>query len=309
MKLMKPLAFSWQRATVTAAATAFLLTLSTAGHAQSKTTFSVVVTQPTNSATFVAPTNIPIVASVSDPASDVAYVLFTAGPPAGSLGPVLELGVVSNFISLDATHKSYELDWTNALDGTWLLVATAVGGDGATAASTPVEISVSNHPSLWVNINDPTNGAIFPGPTNITLFAEVAMSSDLVSNLEFFDGLQPLGVSSNFIPVDPPGNSPSPLISRIYIFDWTNQSPGSHVLTASATDMNGAAFWSEPVTVFIGNITNVSLTVNITNPTNGATFVWPTNIGMVANVVLNNLSRSANWSFSMVPSFLAKGQL
>ncbi len=231
------------------------------------------ITQPANGSTFTVPANVMIDASVNDPGGDVAYVLFTAGPPGGSLRPVLELGVVSNWVSLDPPERIYEFDWTNALEGTWLLVATAVGSNGTFVASTPVQVSVLNNFLFSVDIISPTNGATFPGPTNIGLLANVTVSNDFVTNVEFFDDSQPIG-SGVVIDASPVGH--------IYLFDWTNQSLGSHVITATATDTNGNTASSAPVTITVGSITNSPPIVRITSPPNMTVFRAPVNVTLVA---------------------------
>jgi hypothetical protein len=70
--------------------------------------------------------------------------------------------------------------------------------------------------------------------------------------------------------------------SRAYFFDWTNQSLGSHLLTALATDTNGNTVLSTPVTIFVGSATNFPPIVRITSPPNMAVFRAPANVTLLA---------------------------
>jgi hypothetical protein len=247
--------------------------------AQSNTTFSITITQPTNAEAFTAPTNIQFDVSVYDPAGEVASVGFVASPGGIGILPdfLIYLGSVSNYTSLDPPTRIYTFVWSNALLGTWSVNANAARNDGTSAGSDLVLITVHASNSLSVDIASPTNGAIFPGPTNMDLIAGVVATNDAAAHVEFFDGSQLLGVVSNWVVVDPPGSPGLPPASHAYFFDWTNQTLGSHVLTATATDTNGNTFYSAPVTIFVGTFTSPP-TVAITQPTNGSTFPSPANI-------------------------------
>jgi hypothetical protein len=276
---MKPLLLSWRRTLVIAAA-GFLMMLSNVGHAQPNPVppiIPVMITQPTNGSTFIAPTNVQFDVSVYDPAEDVASVSFVAKPAGSGVLPdyVIYLGSVSNWVSLDPPTRIYTFDWSNALTGTWSIEAGAVRSDGTPVGSAAVQITVQNDYPFSVEIASPTNGAIFPGPTNIGLIANVMVSNDLVTNVEFFDGSQPIGDGA-VVDMSPVGH--------IYLFDWTNQSLGSHVITATAMDTNGDTVSSDPVTIIVGSPTNPPPTVLITQPTNGSTFFTPINIQFVVSV-------------------------
>jgi hypothetical protein len=102
--------------------------------------------------------------------------------------------------------------------------------------------------------------------------------------VEFFDGSNVIGVSSNFAIVDPPGSPGLPPGSHAYFLDWTNDMPGLHTLTATATDTSGKMGTSASVTITIGNATPPPPTITITQPTNGAVFTTPGNISITASV-------------------------
>jgi hypothetical protein len=297
---------------------AFLVALPNAGHAQSNTALSVIITQPTNGSVFTAPVNIPIDASVYDPAGEAAYVLFRATYKASNNNAILtvSLGSVSNFVSLNPTNKLYSLVWSNVPALPWSIAATAVRSNGTVAGSPMVQITVNSgsRPSLSVEIASPTNGATYPGPANIELIAGVVTTNDAAAFVEFFDGSRPLGVVSNWAVVDPPGSPGLPPGSHAYLFDWTNQSVGNHVLTAIATATNGSTFSSPPVTITVGSRTNSPPpVVLITQPTNGLVFRAPVNIPIdvsvydpaaeVAYVSFRATSQASN-NFAILTTFL-----
>jgi hypothetical protein len=250
----------------------------------SNVTPTVTITQPPNGATFSAPTNIEFDVSIYDPSGEVDAVSFVALPAPG-LSPiiyVIYLGSVTNWTSLDPSTRNFTFVWSNAIAGTWSVQAGARGSDGAVVGSTSVLITVEKTYLLSVDIANPTNGTTYPAPTNIELIAGVVANNDTAAYVEFFDGLLPLGVASNWVVVDPPGSPGLPAGSHAYFFDWTNQSLGCHVLTATVTDTNGITFRSEPVTVFIGSPSNFPPLVRITSPPNMASFNAPVNVPLVA---------------------------
>jgi hypothetical protein len=244
----------------------------------------VLITQPTNQSTFFAPTNVQFVVSVDDPANDVGSLSFTATPAgSGIIEPiVLYLGSVTNWTSLDPPTRLYMFNWSNAIIGTWTVRATAFLNDGEEAGSDNVTITVQKNYSLSVDIASPTNASVFPGPTNISLIAGVEETNDGGVVVEFFDGLKPLGVTSNWAVVDPPGGPGLPPASHAYFFDWTNQTLGTHVITASATDTNGDTVWSAPVTIIVGSLSNFPPIVRISSPPNMSDFRAPVNLPLLA---------------------------
>jgi hypothetical protein len=98
----------------------------------------VTITQPTNGAMFLGPTNLGITAVTVDPSNDMAYVSFSATPaPApGYTGPLptysLELGTVSNGVSVGANSNLYSLVWSNAPAAVWnwTIAADAMRSNG-----------------------------------------------------------------------------------------------------------------------------------------------------------------------------------
>src|SRR5262249_51873533 len=117
----------------------------------------------------------------------------------------------------------------------------------------------------------PVDGATFTNPATVRIQAAATDADGSVTNVQFFDGTVLLtNVAS----------TPYELSAQLAI--------GSHVLTAVATDNLGTSTTSTPVTV---NVTaNLPLSVTITNPVDGGTFIAPTTVTIQATVA----SASAN---------------
>jgi len=108
-----------------------------------------------------------------------------------------------------------------------------------------------------VSMVSPPDGAVIPGPTDIRLVAAAADVDGWVKSVEFFEGTNSLGIVHNPpIVVDP--NRALGLVDfemefrrPIYPFQltWSNVPPGNYVLTAVATDNDGASTKSDPVEI------------------------------------------------------------
>jgi hypothetical protein len=275
-----------------AALAILLLTWPSAGQAQiANPNLSLTITEPTNGEVIASRSNLQIDALTYDPLGSVSAVAFTAIPT--GIGPVplfaLYLGTVSNGIVLEPPTGHSELficDWTNAMSGTWEVNAGTVGtlAQGA-GASVRFTVLARSNSFLSLDIAAPTNGAVFPTPTTIQLIAGVQASNDSPVFLEFFDGDNSLGIAANGAVVDPPGSPGLPPGSLAFFLNWTNQSVGSHVLTAAVLDTNGLTFYSAPVSITIESnsvVSNLPPVVRVTSPPNNSVFRAPVNIALLA---------------------------
>jgi len=111
---------------------------------------TVSITDPTNNATFAAPTNLTINASASDSDGTVTQVQFFSG---------------STLLG-SAMNSPYSVTWSNVAVGTYALTAVATDNDGLSATSSVVNITVTlpqtGSIKLWLQadaISGLTNGA------------------------------------------------------------------------------------------------------------------------------------------------------
>jgi hypothetical protein len=162
-----------------------------------------------------------------------------ASPPS-TVGVNAVLHLKSEDIYIDIKFTS----WGSSLGG---------GGAFSYVRSTP---ATGNTPPS-VSITNPTSGATFIAPANVTIQASASDSDGTVTNVQFFDGATSLGSVTS---------SPHQVVVGLAV--------GSHSLTAVASDNLGATTTSSPpVTVTVN--TNAFPQVAITNPTNGAVLIAP----------------------------------
>ena len=233
------------------------------------------IISPKEGTIFYAPTNIQIVAFLNY-VSGLTNVEFFAGT--NDLGKgILNAG----------THGGFSgFTWTNPPVGNYALTAVAsynglISVGLASATSAPVNITVQLPPTNLppaVSIINPTNGAVFYTPVNISLLARAAAPDGSVTNVEFFAGTTDLGRGQPVI-LDPPGVNG--VTGLVYFLNWQNVPANTYSLTAVATDNGGTSTTSAPVkiTVLPGPPpTNLPPVVRITSPPNGAVFRAPVNI-------------------------------
>jgi hypothetical protein len=119
-----------------------------------------------------------------------------------------------------------------------------------TIADYPPPPPPTNYPPV-VRITAPPNGAVFPGPVDVPIFAYAIDRDDVVASVEFFAGTNSLGFGQH-VPIIVPTNRPAPPYpTNQYVLVWSNAPVGAWPLTALATDTRGAATRSEVVKIAI----------------------------------------------------------
>jgi len=200
------------------------------------------IASPADGAVFRAPADIPICAKAFDPDGIVNTVEFFADR--------ISLGVTTNRPVSTGSANPFCLVWSNVPPGRYVLTALATDNDGASTLSPPVKVAVgqpppppTNYPPM-VRITSPPNGAVFPYPVNIPLFAYARDPDDAVASVEFFDGTVSLGFGSNLWS-DASSIRPGP--TNVFSLMWTRVPLGAHALTAKATDVAGLSARSAPI--------------------------------------------------------------
>ena len=152
-----PFSFTWDNApegihTLTAKATDNLGTKSTSAPVDVIVLVNVQpdvsILSPENNATFVAPANIAITATASDPDGNIARVEFFAG---------------ANEIGEDTDGAPFIYNWTNVPAGDYQITANAVDNNGASRISDPVTVVV-NMPVNTENASSTQFIQIAPNP-------------------------------------------------------------------------------------------------------------------------------------------------
>ncbi|HXT11980.1 MAG TPA: glycoside hydrolase family 9 protein [Candidatus Angelobacter sp.] len=120
---------------------------------------AITLDSPANNAAFAAGANIPMGASASG-GMGINKISFFAGST--KIGDAALISNNAKIIGSIVSAASGTLTWTNAPAGTYPLTAQVTDGSGATATSTPVQITITN-----TVVSSPTNPPIQPpGETN-----------------------------------------------------------------------------------------------------------------------------------------------
>jgi len=138
-------------------------------------------------------------------------------------------------------HPPYSHTWKKPPPGRYILTAVATDNQGAETTSAPITISVGApaNQSPTVSLTAPADGAVYrvnPGATlDLGLTAAAADPDGGSVQVAFLDGPTLLGTAS----------------AAPYVLPWNNVAPGSHALTARATDTQGASTTSAPITITV----------------------------------------------------------
>ncbi len=102
--------------------------------------------------------------------------------------------------------------------------------------------STNNLPT--VSIISPADGAEFNAPATVTINATASDSDGTVSKVDFYQGSTLLGTDT----------------TTPYSYTWNNVTDGNYILTAKATDDEGAATISSPVSITVNAIVTTGCT-------------------------------------------------
>jgi hypothetical protein len=121
----------------------------------------------------------------------------------------------------------------------------------------------------FVRITSPTNGAVFPGPTNLTIIADATDTDGTISRVDFYNWPTLIGSTTTYP----------------YAMVLTSPYGGNYTLVARATDNMGASALSAPVSI---TVQPPPFSVSITSPAAGAVFTAPANIPIAASAFAPN---------------------
>ena len=131
--------------------------------------------------------------------------------------------------------------------GTHVITAVATDNDGAITTSDPLNVIINNVlPSC--QITAPVNNTEYDRGSTITIeatatdsFKKILKAGKFITKIEFYDG--PTKVDEDTV--------------APYDYDWTTNATtelGTHIITAVATDNDGATTTSSPVSIIINNV-------------------------------------------------------
>ena len=117
-----------------------------------------------------------------------------------------------------------------------------------------------------VSITSPASGATFTAPATITVTATASDTDGTITRVDFYRGTQLIGSDT----------------TNSYSATATGLAAGTYRLTAVATDSDGVARTSAPVSVTVNGSTNQPPTVSLTSPAASSTFTAPATITLAA---------------------------
>ena len=223
-----------------------------------------------------APTN-PLSVSITTPSSGSSFAEGTPVAIAANASSSTAISSVSFLANgtLIGTIKAapYTVTWNNPTAGSYALTAVAQNTAGATATSTPVNITITGIGPPTVTISSPTSGAQFSPPANITVAANAqAGSGRTISRVEFYAGTTLIRT----------------ITASPYTFVWANVGAGMYSLTAKAFDNTGASTTTSPATSVTVSSGSGLPAVNLTSPPPGTVFTTPVNISLSANATASS---------------------
>jgi hypothetical protein len=207
----------------------------------------VAITSPVSGQSFVVPGHVTISATASDEHGVARVEFYRSG---------VRLGEVAS--------PPYTFTWSNAIAGSWQLVAVATDTLGARGTSAPVNITIVGNYPPTVALTSPTNQAVFLSTATVPLEAAASDYDGTVILVEFYAGATRLG-QTNAAP---------------FRMGWSNPPPGAHVLTAVAIDNRAARATSAPVQITVLDANLVSGGLAFDGIDDYVTFDVATNLGL-----------------------------
>ena len=195
---------------------------------------SVAIASPVSGASFIAPASFAIIANATDPDGSIVGIdFFVNGTPAGS-----------------DPAAPYEASVAGLAAGSYVLTAQVTDNRGGVATSAPVSVTVEppNAPPS-VQLTAPAANASYLEPATVQVTATASDADGSIVRVEFLRN----GVVEGTVTTAP------------YAATLANIPPGTHSLTARATDDRGGVTTSAAV-----SITVRPLSVRIDTPLSGA---------------------------------------
>ncbi|MCH4822772.1 Ig-like domain-containing protein, partial [Gramella lutea] len=216
---------------------------------------SVAITSPLNNETFISPATFEITADASDADGLVTQVEFFEG---------------NNSLGVDADGSDgWSISWNSVATGNYELTAVATDDDLETTTSEIINITVEDQNQLpTITITAPLNNEVFTSPANIEITADASDTDGSVTQVEFFEGTNSLGVDADG--------------SDGWSLNWNGVGTGNYELTAVATDDDLETTTSEIINITVDDPNGLP-TAAITSPLNNETFISPADIEITAD--------------------------
>lgn len=222
----------------------------------------VTLTSPSNGASFLTGSTVTLSANAADSDGSIASVDF----------------LVDNVVVNSDITSPYSFNWT-ATAGNHTVAARATDNSGGISTTPVVNISVATNTPPVVSITSPAAGSLFTAPATVNITANATDANGTVSQVEFF---------VNGVSVGTDNTSP-------YAFNWTSVI-GTAVLTAVATDNNGASTTSAAVTINVLDPNALPYRIdNLTQNCSNSSFCLPISAtDTVSNIIGYDITMTYN---------------
>ncbi|HJV64809.1 MAG TPA: Ig-like domain-containing protein [Geomonas sp.] len=209
---------------------------------------AVVITAPSNGATFIAPATVKVQA--------------TATSGTGASVKQVDFYIGSTLLGT-STFSPYSYTWTNVAPGSYSLTAKVTNTLGEIASSSTIAITVNAPPTI--TLTTPLNGATYTAPCTVTMTAAATPGTGAaVKQVDFYNGATLLGSST----------------ASPYSYNWNDPQPGSYTVTAKVTDTLGASATSSAAGITV----KAPPTITVTTPVNGTVYTAPATIAITVAV-------------------------
>src|ERR1051325_3522399 len=212
-----------------------------------------------------------------------------------NLPPAPNVITYTNFATGQAIEETVDVfirGTTNLLEGTNVL-AVEIHQQALSRSDISLYLQLIGAPVIIHNLspdvalNSPTNGAYFLAPASLTLEATAADADGSVAKVEFFSDGVKVGETNS-------------ADNGTYRVVWTAPPIGAHVLTAVATDDQGATTTSAEIPIVAYDAVGTPV-AQITSPLDGAVMEGPTNLLFTATAHGTNGVASVEFRANGVP--------
>jgi hypothetical protein len=155
--------------------------------------------------------------------------------------PVVFATTGPHTIRIQQREDGISIDQVVLSSATW--ANTAPGANKNDTTIVPQTSGTSSNRPPTVSITSPSSGDTFAAPVNIFIAASASDSDGTVTKVDFYENGSLVGTAN----------------ASPYSFTWKNVSAGTYSLTAVATDNQGAATTSAPITVTVSSGTTGNL--------------------------------------------------
>lgn len=217
----------------------------------------IVLTSPVEGATYLAPANVVLQASVESNGQTIQRVRFLNG---------------STVLGEDASAP-YAFTWSGVAGGQYALSAQAVYGEGRVVGSDAVGVQVTGT-APTVALTSPTASDTFEAPATVTIRASVQSNGSTIHRVRFFRGSTFLGEDT----------------TAPYEFTWSGVPGGTYRLSARAIYGSSLVARSAPVDI---QVTGSAPTVVMQVPAPAGGFVAPASLSLGAQVTANGFPVTA----------------